>query len=223
MSGPEAQQDDAEAAAAAGSRRDHEALVSRVGQLTRRLHEILRELGYDQQIERAAQAVPDARERLSYVATITEQAATRSLNAVEIARPLQERLGEDAQRLARAWEPFFSAQLDREGVWQLAEQTNGFLESVRHAAAATATQLLEVVMAQEFQDLTGQVLRKLTQVVHDIEQQLLTLLLDQASAQTRRAVEESGLLNGPVIDGDGRTDVVTSQAQVDDLLESLGF
>jgi chemotaxis protein CheZ len=223
MSGSDANQSGAAAPATQAGQGQHDDLVSRVGQLTRRLHEILRELGYGEEIERAAQALPDARERLSYVASVTEQAATRSLSAVEIARPLQERLGADAQVLALAWEAFFSAHLDREGIWQLAEKTTRFLESAQQVAAVTAAQLIEVLMAQEFQDLTGQVVRKLTHAVHEIEGQLLTLLLDQAPTHTRQAVRDSGLLDGPAIGGDGRTDVVTSQQQVDDLLESLGF
>jgi chemotaxis protein CheZ len=213
---------DAESCAQAHSP-PNDGLISSVGQLTRRLHDILRELGYDRGIERAAQVVPDARDRLSYVASITEQAATRSLNAVEIARPMQERLGVDAGRLAQAWEAFFLARLDPEAMCQLAEDTCRFLEVVRHTAQATAAQLLEILMAQEFQDLTGQVLRRLTHAVHEIEQQLLKLLIDQAPAAKRQQFEENGLLSGPVVDAEGRTDVVTSQQQVDDLLESLGF
>jgi chemotaxis protein CheZ len=213
---------DAEACAQAHSP-PHDELISSVGQLTRRLHEILRELGYDRGIEQAAQAVPDARDRLSYVASITEQAATRSLNAVEIARPMQERLGVDAGRLAQAWEAFFLARLEPEGMCQLAEDTCRFLELVHQTAQTTGAQLLEIVMAQEFQDLTGQVLRRLTHAVHEIEQQLVKLLINQAPAAKRQQFEESGLLSGPVIDAEGRTDVVTSQQQVDDLLESLGF
>jgi chemotaxis protein CheZ len=198
-------------------------LISGVGQLTRKLHELLRELGYDRDIKRAAHAAPDARQRLDYVATITEQAATRSLNAVEIARPLQERLGSDAERLSLAWERFFAAQLDQDAVWQLAEETCRFLEDARRAAHTTGSQLIEILMAQEFQDLTGQVIRKLTQAMHDLEQQLLKLLLDQTPPLKRQQFEDSGLLSGPVVEPEGRVDVVTSQQQVDDLLESLGF
>jgi chemotaxis protein CheZ len=198
-------------------------LLSGVGQLTRKLHEILRELGYDRDIERAAHAAPDARQRLDYLASITEQAATRSLTAVETARPLQEQLGSDAQRLILAWERFFTTRLRQDALWQLAEDTCRFLEGARTVAQVTGDQLIEILMAQEFQDLTGQVIRKLIHAVHDLEQQLLKLLLDQTPALKRQQCEDGGLLNGPVIATDGRPDVVTSQQQVDDLLESLGF
>jgi chemotaxis protein CheZ len=83
--------------------------------------------------------------------------------------------------------------------------------------------LVEILMAQEFQDLTGQVIRKLAQAVHDLEQQLLKLLLDQTPSVKRHQYKESGLLDGPVVGAEGRADVVTNQQQVDDLLESLGF
>src|SRR5690554_685956 len=64
-----------------------EDLVLRIGQLTRMLRENMRELGLDKEIEKAAEAIPDARDRLSYVATMTEQAADRALNAIDRAQP----------------------------------------------------------------------------------------------------------------------------------------
>lgn len=198
-------------------------LLSRVGQLTRRLYEILRELGYDRDIERAVNAVPDARQRVDYVLRMTEQAATRSLNAVEIARPLQEQIEARAGQLALDWERFFCSRLDHEAVWQLAEDTCRFLEGARQSALATSAQLHEILIAQEFQDLTGQVIRKLAQAVLDLEQQLLKLLIEQVQPTKRQQLKESSVLDGPVIDADLRQDVVTSQEQVDDLLESLGF
>ena len=83
-------------------------------------------------------------------------------------------------------------------------------------------QALEIIMAQDFQDLTGQVIKKVVEMVQGLETQLLGLLLE-AMPEQRKAEAPEGLLNGPVISSAGRGDVVTSQAQVDDLLESLGF
>ena len=67
-----------------------EEMLARVGQMTRSLHESLRGLGFDQLIERASHDIPDARDRLDYVARMTEQAAQRVLNATDAAGPLQE-------------------------------------------------------------------------------------------------------------------------------------
>lgn len=200
-----------------------EDMVSRVGQLTRRLHDTLRELGYDQAIERAAAAIPDAKDRLGYVASMTEQAAVRTLTAVEAARPIQERIATEAARLGARWNDFFEARLGPSELWQLAEQTFGFLRECQEQTRVARAHLLEVMMAQEFQDLTGQVIRKVTYAAHDLEQQLVKLLLESVSGEKRHAVEASGMLMGPLVHSDARDDVVTSQAQVDDLLESLGF
>jgi len=101
-------------------------------------------------------------------------------------------------------------------------QTHAFLEVIPRQTKATNAYLLEIMMAQDFQDLTGQVIKKIIEVTQQMEQQLLSLLLENA-LPTDKKIEYSGLLNGPVIKPVGRADVVTSQDQVDDLLESLGF
>ena len=105
----------------------------------------------------------------------------------------------------------------------LALRTRDYLDKVPEAAAATNAQLTNIMMAQDFQDLTGQVIKKITEMVQDVEHQLLKVLIDHAPAERRVAAQSSGLLNGPVINPGGGNDVVTSQAQVDELLESLGF
>ena len=51
------------------------------------LRDSLRELGLDQAIAEAAEAIPDARDRLDYVVQMTAQAAERALNCVEAAQP----------------------------------------------------------------------------------------------------------------------------------------
>lgn len=198
-------------------------VVSQIGHLTRRLHDALSSLGYDSQLKNAADAFPDARERLAYVANMTEQAAMRSLNAIEVARPLQEELNARATNLNQEWERLFQGQMPMEQFRDLAAHTREFLGTIPATTDATNRQLTEIMMAQDFQDLTGQVIKKITDMVQDVEQQLLKLLIDHAPAERRVAAESAGLLNGPVINAVGRNDVVTSQAQVDELLESLGF
>jgi chemotaxis protein CheZ len=93
---------------------------------------------------------------------------------------------------------------------------------MRNDTSATKQQLLDIMMAQDFQDLTGQVIRKVTELAHGLEQQLVQLLLDYAPSEVKRETG-SGLLNGPQIDPQNKSDVVADQSQVDDLLDSLGF
>ena len=182
----------------------------------------LRELGLNKEIEKAAATIPDARDRLNYVATLTQQAAERVLNATEAAQPVVEKMGSDAQHLAKQWDLLFEKKLDVPQFKDLVTQTHAYLHETPRQTKATNAKLIEIMMAQDFQDLTGQVIKKIIELTQNMEQQLLALLLENAPASVKAEINSS-LLNGPVINAQGRTDVVTSQDQVDDLLESLGF
>jgi chemotaxis protein CheZ len=197
-------------------------LLSRIGQLTRTLHESLRELGYDRVVEDAASSIPDARERLAYVATLTERAAQRVLNATDIARPIQDELSAAAAELGSRWRSVYAAQTSVDEFKSLAGATLEFLDQVPVRTSATSAQLMEIMLAQDFQDLTGQVIKRINVLVHNLEQQLLKLLLESTPAE-RRPAGADGLLNGPVVNPKRSGEVVSTQAQVDDLLESLGF
>lgn len=197
-------------------------VINQIGQVTRTLHDALRELGLNKKIEKAASSIPDARDRLNYVATLTQQAAERVLNATEAAQPLVEKMEVEAHRLSGQWQMLFEKQLDAEQFKDLAMQTHAFLQDVPKQTKATHAYLMEIMMAQDFQDLTGQVIKKIIDVTENVEQQLLALLLENAPAKVKADLNP-GLLNGPAVNPDGRKDVVNSQSRVDDLLEDLGF
>lgn len=197
-------------------------VLNQIGHMTRTLHNTLRELGLNKEIEKAASTIPDARDRLNYVATLTEKAAERVLNATDAAQPIVDKMGDESARLAGQWQMLFDKKLDVEQFRNLVMQTQSFLNDVPNQTKATNAHLMEIMMAQDFQDLTGQVIKKIIEVTKTMEQQLVTLLLESAPPEVK-AEFDTGLLNGPVINAAGRSDVVTSQDQVDDLLESLGF
>jgi chemotaxis protein CheZ len=199
-----------------------EAVFNRIGHLARNLHDSLRELGYDKSLQETAQQIPDARERLNYIARMTEQAASRVLNATDIAKPAQNELDAVIKMLGARWERMFANQLSVDEFKQLAADTRGFFAAAPAKIAVTNAQLNEIIMAQDFQDLTGQVIKRVVDMVQNFEAQLLQVLIE-AMPEEKKAAASSGLMNGPVINAAGRSDVVTSQAQVDDLLESLGF
>lgn len=209
---------DAERPAAQGE----DKVLNQIGHMTRTLHNTLRELGLNKEIEKAASTIPDARDRLNYVATLTEKAAERVLNATDAAQPIVDKMGDESARLAGQWQMLFDKKLDVEQFRNLVMQTQSFLNDVPNQTKATNAHLMEIMMAQDFQDLTGQVIKKIIEVTKTMEQQLVTLLLESAPPEVK-AEFDTGLLNGPVINAAGRSDVVTSQDQVDDLLESLGF
>jgi len=205
-------------------------IIDQVGHLTRNLHNSLRELGYDRRLESLAAEVPEAQDKLSYVATKTEQAADRTLNATEIAMPIQENLSSEATQLSEKWKNAFEEQKvqpDTEKFKLLLIETLSYIDKVPERADATNAQLMEIMMAQDFQDLTGQVIKKITTMVQRLEQDLLQLLLANVPPEKRQMQTETNdsanLMNGPVINPEKNPDTVSNQDQVDDLLASLGF
>jgi chemotaxis protein CheZ len=205
-----------------GERGANDDMLVRVGQMTRNLHESLRGLGFDKLLARAAHDIPDARDRLDYVAKMTEQAAQRVLNATDAAGPLQGEIESGAKDLGAAWKAAMNAPLPPEQFQALAARTVAYMEATSAASIATRQHLMDIMMAQDFQDLTGQVIMRVTEIAHDIESQLLQLLIDYSPADVKRDNANS-LLNGPQINPNATPDVVANQSQVDDLLDSLGF
>ncbi|HEY9460532.1 MAG TPA: protein phosphatase CheZ [Paralcaligenes sp.] len=195
-------------------------LIHRVAQLTRMLRESMRELGLDQAIKDAAQAIPDARDRLHYVAKMTEQAANRVLNAAEAMQPLQESMQRDARALEKRWQAWFDHPVELEHARGLVEDTRGLLRAIPDKTQLSQNSLMEIIMAQDFQDLTGQVIMKMLVVVTAIEKELVQVLIDNVPQEVRD--DAYSLLNGPQTSPLGK-DVVTGQDQVDDLLANLGF
>ncbi|MBA3032696.1 MAG: protein phosphatase CheZ [Gammaproteobacteria bacterium] len=199
-----------------------EATYNRLGHMVRKLHDSMRELGYDKGLEETARKIPDARERLAYITQMTEQAASRVLNATDIAIPVQTELEHHTRQMGARWDKMFANQLSVDEFKALAADTRVFFAVAPSKIDITNAQLREIMMAQDFQDLTGQVIKKVVDLVQGVETQLLQVLIE-VMPEEKKAEAPASLMNGPVVNAAGRTDIVTSQAQVDDLLESLGF
>jgi chemotaxis protein CheZ len=198
-------------------------VLIRVGHMTRALHDSLRGLGLDKLVEKAASDIPDARDRLDYVARLSEQAAKRVLDATDTAGPLQDAVESRSAELRNAWQGLLDNQAVGEADWRaLAERSIAAMAENERAATATRAELMNIMLAQDFQDLTGQVIGKITSIAQDLEKQLVQVLIDFAPSEIRRELD-NGLLNGPQIKPEGNTEVVANQGQVDDLLDSLGF
>lgn len=201
-------------------------MFQRLGEITRQLHDALHELGYAPVLKGAVDELPDARSRLEYIARLTGEAAEKVLNRVDEAKAEQEQVIAHSQQLVDTIRGVPGLK------WAMPELTE-WSEKIQHSAQRTDEHLTEIMMAQDFHDLTGQVIKKVVSLAATIEQQLLQLLLqaaphalegaDQKLAQARHPAPSREALSGPVVNAEGRTDVVTSQAQVDDLLSSLGF
>ncbi len=223
-----------DAAASSTLEKPAEDVHQRIGQLTRTLHDALRELGYDKDLAATRENLPDARDRLSYIARVTGEAADKVLNAVDRARVVQEGLTERANALRTRWQAvaaYAAAEAARAtpAGHTLIDETCGFFADIGGQADATNSILTDIMMAQDFQDLTGQVIRKVVGLATNMEEQLLKLLLHTTPPEQLKKVDagafigETDMLEGPVVKAEGRTDVVTDQAGVDDLLASLGF
>lgn len=197
-------------------------MFQEIGRMTRELHDTLTSFQNDARLASLAEReIPDAKERLNYVLSMTDQAARRTLTAVEESVPLNEAIGARARNLRQEWERFTRRQMEPEEFRLLSRQLNEFLILTADDTARIHTRLMDVLMAQEYQDLTGQVIHRVIRLVRDVESSLVGLIKYSSGGIT--AAEGRGGLEGPQINPSARSDVVSSQDEVDDLLSSLGF
>ncbi|SFU20162.1 chemotaxis protein CheZ [Kosakonia arachidis] len=198
-------------------------IFSRIGHLTRQLRTSMSSLGLDRAIMDAAEAIPDTRDRLNYIVSKTSQAADRALTSVEVARPLQDRLNERASELNGRWDEWFAEPVELPVARDLVSDTRDFLQEVPTLTNKTNNELMEIMMAQDFQDLTGQVVQRMMLLIENIENELIQVLVENIPNMTITSdQEQESLKNGPQIDHT-LTGVVATQDQVDDLLADLGF
>jgi len=166
--------------------------------------------------------MPDARDRLNYVARMTEQAAERVLNATDIATPLQSKLAIEGAELETYWQKVLTNTSLKSEYNVAANKTLEFITLSNKITSETKALLIDIMMAQDFQDLTGQVIKKITHLAQELEHQLVQVLIDFSPAIEKKETNQS-LMNGPQVNPNNAADIVASQEQVDDLLDSLGF
>ena len=191
-------------------------VFQQLGQITRQLHDTLTQLGVMPRLQHAAESLPDARSRLSYIAKKTGEAADKVLNLVDMAKVEQATIASETRRIAEA--------VLADPVRAVASgAVMNFVGDVEAATARIDAHLTDIMMAQDFHDLTGQVVAKVVALATDLEDSLVKLLVQAAPAEITSRVVDASELNGPVVNPEGRTDVVADQGEVDDLLASLGF
>jgi len=200
-------------------------LFIEIGRLTRNLHEAINGFLLDTRIaELAEREIPDASERLNYVITMTEQSANTSLDAVEMSLPLADELGSKAQELSSEWQRFQARDLSIEQFRQLSRNLDDFLRLTEGYAKQLHSCLSDILLAQDFQDLTSQIIRQVISLIHDVETNLVHLVRISGGARiTEKQESNKEKLEGPVIPTIDQGNVVSSQDDVDDLLSSLGF
>lgn len=190
-------------------------VFQQIGSITRLLHDTMQQLGVMPKLQVAADGLPDARSRLNYIATKTAAAADKVLNSVDSAKAEHEKILAETRHLATA--------LVADPVKAVASgAVLNFVGDVEARTKVIDAHLTDIMMAQDFHDLTGQVVAKVVALANELEDSLLKLLVQVVPPEQREKVDPN-VLHGPVVNPEGRTDVVTNQGEVDDLLASLGF
>lgn len=190
-------------------------IFKQLGHITRQLHDTMQQLGVMPKLQIAANGLPDARSRLTYIATKSAEAANKVLNSVDQAKAEHAHITRATRSIAQA--------IVADPVRAVAGgAVINFVGEVEAATGRIDQHLTDIMLAQDFHDLTGQVMAKVLALASDLEDSLIKLLVQAAPPEQAHKVEAS-LLHGPVVDPEGRIDVVQNQGEVDDLLASLGF
>lgn len=190
-------------------------VFQQLGTITRTLHDTMQRLGVMPKLQVATDGLPDARSRLNYIATKTAAAAERVLNSVDQAKAEHAGISKATQELAAA--------IVADPVRAVASgAVMNFVKDVETRTQSIDGHLTDIMLAQDFNDLTGQVVAKVVKLANDLEDSLVKLLVQVVPPEQREKVDPN-ILQGPVVNPEGRTDVVANQGEVDDLLASLGF
>jgi len=202
-------------------------IYKEMGKLTRELHDAIMAFGMDEQLSVLAEnEIPDARQRLRHVIDMTDQAAHRTLNEVEESLPVCEQLETRSKSLHDDWLRFKSRDMDINEFKQLAHRLDKFFEVNTNDASKLRESLNNVLMAQDFQDLTSQIIKKVIKLVEEVESNLVEIirLTGAPGGKKQKDPKQEEKLAGPVVPGvnDGGS-TVSGQDDVDDLLSSLGF
>ena len=190
-------------------------VFQQLGSITRLLHDTMQQLGVMPKLQVATDGLPDARSRLTYIASKTADAANKVLNSVDQAKAEHASIAEATRQMGKL--------IVADPVKAVATgAVLNFVQDVEQRTAVIDTHLTDIMMAQDFHDLTGQVVAKVVTLANDLEDSLVKLLVQVVPPDQREKVDPN-VLAGPVVNAEGRTDVVTNQGEVDDLLASLGF
>lgn len=220
-----------------GEERDQN-LYREVGRLTRSLHEALRNFHIQADSEEQREALSrmaDASDRLDYVVELTGKSANRTMDLVEETMPLAGHVREEAADIRTQWQRLGRRDMKAPEFRQLYGRVDQFLEKLCEDSGTMHSNLSEILLAQDYQDLTGQVIQRVTALVRDVEENLVNLMIMASDVDritgTVHELPEAGAADddnpnrgeGPQINTDSRDEVVSGQDDVDDLLSSLGF
>ena len=202
-------------------------LFREVGQLTRQLHDNLASFALDSQLNDITdKGISDAKERLNYVIKMTDEAANKTLNAIDEILPVTDEMQQKSERLSKNWHKFLGRELSLDEFKIMSAEITSYLDESCRNTKFVHDKANDIVLAQSFQDLTGQIIKKVITLVQDVENSLVDLIRIAGTPQPKVAeskAQEKGQLDGPLVPGIDVQGAVNSQDEVDDLLSSLGF
>lgn len=204
------------------------ALFAEIGKLTRQLHDSLMNFQLDSRLNDLATAdIPDAKERLNYVIERTEEAANKTMDAVEAIFPVVDKIQDQIKHVKPQWQRLIKNEIDFSDFKVLCHDLDKLIVTTDYETTQMHTLMTDVLMAQDFQDLTGQVIRKVIDLVREVEDSLINMLtvfgMEQPETEAKKPKTGDNLVEGPIVNKEKRDDVVADQDDVDDLLSSLGF
>lgn len=215
-------------------------LYQSIGRLTRGLHNAIVNFNVNDNAQDSTadetQEPTDAGNRLQYVIQLTQDAANKTMDMVDAASPIAKNLGAEASELRQEWSRLKNKEMTSAEFRVLFARMECFLADMETGTEKMASSLQEIFVAQGFQDLTGQVLKRVMNLMEDIQEDLVSLVclagqVEEITGLSEDADMEDGVAvredrnahgEGPQIDSN-KSDVVSGQDDVDDLLSSLGF
>jgi len=192
-----------------------DAKIEKIGHAAARLHRLLKELGHTRNLEKSAATMPDARDRLSFIDKSMHEASEKTISAVEASMPLTKHNRATCSDLSVR---LSDADFGKHG--ELIEETISKLGEIASAEERVHHNLMQIMEAQEFRDVAGQMVNKIVAAAVEVETILLDLLKEYAPDSKDSLISTKGLTAGPGLKAD---DNVNGQDEVDDLLASLGL
>ena len=202
------------------------ALFGELRKLTQDLQSALDRFRLDSRLlSLAEKEVPDARHRLDHVLKLTDEAAHRTMDLVEKSAPLADKTAREAAEIVELWKRFRSRTIAVDEFRRMIERMDVFLASATTDMDQVRGNLSEVLLAQGFQDLSGQIIRGVMKLVTELETALTDLIrISKSGPRAAKPLsEETRRGFGPTIPGINNGPAVGHQDDVDALLSGLGM
>lgn len=216
----------------------HTSFYNEVGCLTRSLHDAIRDFQVDSMDLVVGEGggdsstkISDASDRLNYVIETTSAAANKTMDMVDSSVPVASELQEQARELRKDWSRLIQRDLTPQEFRNLYKRIDIFLAYADESATTLHSNLNTILLEQGYQDLTGQVIARVNDLIRDVEEKLVHLVAVAGRVDSISGIEHTEKESehddtrghGPAINKQNNPEVLNSQDEVDDLLSSLGF